>query len=300
MTAITAARAVQPANTFALAGDPTLRQGAKGASVTQLQNLLRNKGFNIAADGDFGPKTTAAVKSFQASRGLAADGVVGPKTWAALRAAPPPAPSAGSPTLKLGAKGAAVTELQNLLRGKGFNVAADGDFGPNTLNAVKNFQASRGLAADGVVGPKTWAALRSGGVTPPPPSGGKVVTAYTNGRPSQITVVPVGNNQYMRADAAQNFKAMQAAAARAGINLTATSGFRTMAQQQELYRKYLNGTGNLAAKPGYSNHQNGISMDIGGIGSYSSKAYNWMKANAANFGFVNDVKGEYWHWTFKR
>jgi len=301
MTAITAARAAQATSTFAIASDPTLRQGSRGASVTQLQNLLRNKGFNVTADGDFGPKTAAAVKSFQSSRGLVADGVVGPKTWAALRAAPPPAPSAGSPTLKQGAKGAAVVELQNLLRSKGHSVAADGDFGPRTAAAVKSFQASRGLVADGVVGPKTWAALRSGGVTPPPPpSGGKVVTAYTNGQPSQITVVPVGNGQYMRADAAQNFKAMQAAAARAGINLTATSGFRTMAQQQELYRKYLNGTGNLAAKPGYSNHQGGISMDIGGIGSYSSKAYNWMKNNASQFGFVNDVRGEYWHWTFKR
>jgi peptidoglycan hydrolase-like protein with peptidoglycan-binding domain len=303
MTAITAARAAQATSTFSIASDPTLRQGSRGAAVTQLQNLLRNKGFNVTADGDFGPKTAAAVKSFQSSRGLVADGVVGPKTWAALRSAPPaPAPSPGAqPTLKQGAKGAAVVELQNLLRGKGYSVSADGDFGPRTAAAVKSFQSSRGLVADGVVGPKTWAALRSGGTTDPgTPAGAKQVTAYHQGRPSQITVVPVGNGQYMRADAAKNFKAMQAAAARAGINLTATSGFRSMAQQQELYRKYLNGTGNLAAKPGYSNHQGGISMDIGGIGSYSSKAYNWMKNNASQFGFVNDVRGEYWHWTFKR
>jgi peptidoglycan hydrolase-like protein with peptidoglycan-binding domain len=302
MTAIAAARSAQAANTFAIASDPTLRQGSRGASVTQLQNLLRNKGFNIAADGDFGPKTTAAVKSFQASRGLAADGVAGPKTWAALRSAPPAAPAAsGQPTLRQGAKGAAVTELQKLLRGKGYSVATDGDFGPKTAAAVKSFQASRGLAADGVVGPKTWAALRSsGGVSNPgTPAGGKQVTAYHNGRPSTITVVPVGNGQYMRADAAKKFLAMQSAARAAGINLTATSGFRSMEQQRALYQKYLNGTGNLAAKPGYSNHQGGISMDIGGIGSYSSKAFNWMKNNASKFGFVNDVRGEYWHWTFR-
>jgi peptidoglycan hydrolase-like protein with peptidoglycan-binding domain len=204
------------------------------------------------------------------------------------------------PTLRQGAKGPAVVQLQNLLRNKGYNIAADGDFGPKTAAAVKQFQASKGLVADGIVGPKTWAALRGGGVTDPgTPAGGKQVTAYTQGRPSTITVVPVGNGQYMRADAARNFKAMQAAASQAGINLTATSGFRTMEQQRVLYQKYLNGTGNLAAKPGYSNHQSGISMDIGGVGGYNTKAFNWLKNNAAKYGFVNDVRGEYWHWTFK-
>jgi peptidoglycan hydrolase-like protein with peptidoglycan-binding domain len=205
------------------------------------------------------------------------------------------------PTLREGSKGAAVTQLQNLLRNKGFNVSADGSFGPRTEAAVKSFQSSRGLAADGVVGPKTWAALRGGAVSNPgTPAGGKQVTAYVQGRPSTITVVPVGNGQYMRADAARNFKAMQEAARKAGVNLSATSGFRSMEQQRVLYQKYLNGTGNLAAKPGYSNHQNGISMDIGGVGGYNTKAYNWLKNNANKYGFVNDVRGEFWHWTFKK
>jgi peptidoglycan hydrolase-like protein with peptidoglycan-binding domain len=193
-----------------------------------------------------------------------------------------------------------VTQLQNLLRGKGFDVAADGDFGPKTLSAVKSFQSSRGLASDGVVGPNTWAALRSGGVSNPgTPEGSKQVTAYIQGQPSTITVSPVGNGQYMRGDAARNFQAMQSAARAAGINLTATSGFRTMEQQQVLYQMYLNGTGNLAAKPGYSNHQGGVSMDIGGIGGYGTSAYNWLKANAGRFGYQNDVGGEPWHWTYK-
>jgi peptidoglycan hydrolase-like protein with peptidoglycan-binding domain len=38
-------------------------------------------------------------------------------------------------------------------------IAADGQFGSGTRNAVQNFQRSRGLDVDGVVGPKTWAAL---------------------------------------------------------------------------------------------------------------------------------------------
>lgn len=129
---------------------------------------------------------------------------------------------------------------------------------------------------------------------------GKTVMGYVNGRASQITLQSVGGGQFMRADAAKNFLAMQKAASAAGVNLSATSGFRSMEQQQSLYQKYKNGTGNLAARPGYSNHQGGVSMDIGGVGSYSTRALGWLKASASKFGFVNDVRGEYWHWTFKR
>jgi peptidoglycan hydrolase-like protein with peptidoglycan-binding domain len=204
-----------------------------------------------------------------------------------------------SPTLRNGSNGASVKRLQNLLRDKGYNIAADGDFGPATEEAVKKFQTAQGLQADGVVGPKTWSALRGTVSEPPSAGGGKKVTAYVQGKPSSITVQPVGSGQYLRPTAAKNFKAMQGAAAKAGFKLSATSGFRTMAQQTVLYQKYLNGKGNKAAKPGYSNHQNGTAMDVGGVGGYGTKAYNWLKATAGNYGFKDDVKGEYWHWTFK-
>lgn len=58
---------------------PTLRRGAKGDFVSQLQTKLK-----IDADGTFGPKTEAAMRAFQRGQGLLADGIVGPKTWAAL------------------------------------------------------------------------------------------------------------------------------------------------------------------------------------------------------------------------
>jgi peptidoglycan hydrolase-like protein with peptidoglycan-binding domain len=52
-----------------------------------------------------------------------------------------------------------VRPLQQLLRARNHPVAVDGNFGPNTESAVKVFQQSKGLAADGIVGPHTWPKL---------------------------------------------------------------------------------------------------------------------------------------------
>jgi len=61
--------------------------------------------------------------------------------------------------LRLGSQGAAVRELQTLLRRAGATVAVDGDFGPATKTAVEAFQAKAGQTQDGLAGPETMAAL---------------------------------------------------------------------------------------------------------------------------------------------
>lgn len=60
------------------------------------------------------------------------------------------------PTIRKGSHGPDVVKLQTLL-----HVTADGDFGPITEAAVKVFQTSHGLVADGVVGDRTWTKLLS-------------------------------------------------------------------------------------------------------------------------------------------
>jgi peptidoglycan hydrolase-like protein with peptidoglycan-binding domain len=73
-----------------------------------------------------------------------------------------PAVSASDPTLRRGATGARVREVQTMLIASGFNPGAvDGRFGPRTRRAVMNFQRAKQLGVDGIVGPRTWAALRS-------------------------------------------------------------------------------------------------------------------------------------------
>jgi peptidoglycan hydrolase-like protein with peptidoglycan-binding domain len=52
-----------------------------------------------------------------------------------------------------------VRSLQQLLRARSHPVAVDGNFGPNTEAAVKAFQQSKGLTADGKVGASTWPRL---------------------------------------------------------------------------------------------------------------------------------------------
>lgn len=63
------------------------------------------------------------------------------------------------PVVAIGEESDRVAVLQHLLRVHGHVVAVDGQFGPGTDAAVRAFQASVGLASDGVVGPKTWPKL---------------------------------------------------------------------------------------------------------------------------------------------
>ncbi|MEZ5787022.1 MAG: peptidoglycan-binding protein [Xanthobacteraceae bacterium] len=137
---------------------PTLSLGSTGADVRRLQILLvMIKSLDYQQiDSDFGPKTQAAVKSFQQGNNLVADGIVGAVTWNALPADP------NTPKLQRGASGTAVTALQKgLLTFGGAGSAmdpgpSDGDFGPKTESAVRAYQTQHGLAADGVVGDRTW------------------------------------------------------------------------------------------------------------------------------------------------
>lgn len=74
------------------------------------------------------------------------------------------------PVLSLGDTGPKVEDVQRALNKHGFTVTVDGDFGPNTEKQVKAFQSSRGLSADGVVGQKTWNALRETAPVQPAPA----------------------------------------------------------------------------------------------------------------------------------
>ncbi|MFF8968439.1 protein kinase [Streptomyces sp. NPDC014995] len=69
-------------------GNGRTRQGDTGKRVSQVQCMLTKRGYAVGdggVDGDFGPGTESAVRSFQNDKGLGVDGIVGRDTWAALR-----------------------------------------------------------------------------------------------------------------------------------------------------------------------------------------------------------------------
>lgn len=76
----------------------------------------------------------------------------------------PPQPTQADyawPIVQSGNTGPDVSAVQHLLTSRGYSTSVDGDFGNGTATNVRNFQSSRGLAADGVVGAATWSALVS-------------------------------------------------------------------------------------------------------------------------------------------
>ena len=132
----------------------------QSARTAALQVALRATGdYAGTVDGVRGPMTAAAVRRFQARRGLAADGIAGPVTRRALGRRG--RPGIGRRVVREGMRGWDVGALQWRLARHGFpSGAMDGGFGPRTDAALRRFQAWAGLGADGVAGPATLAALR--------------------------------------------------------------------------------------------------------------------------------------------
>lgn len=62
----------------------TLQNGSRGAEVKKLQESLVAAGYNVTADGQYGPKTAAAVRKYQQDNGLSVDGMAGEQTLGKL------------------------------------------------------------------------------------------------------------------------------------------------------------------------------------------------------------------------
>lgn len=145
------------------------------------------------------------------------------------------------------------------------------------------------------------------GTDMPPPlvgDGSLYITAigYYKGIAETITLSRITNGIYLYAAAAEAYNRMMANCP-GGAN--PASGYRTMEQQRELYALYKSGKGNLAAEPGYSNHQMGKSVDENDINPSKPLQYNrekdeWLTDNCATYGWKRDGLnfGEPWHMTY--
>lgn len=135
------------------------------------------------------------------------------------------------------------------------------------------------------------------------------VNGYTNGQARVIDLAEIAPGKLLEIEAAIQFKRMQAAARQAGHELIVNSAFRDMETQRRLWAERMNADGTpnavgkqkgVAARPGYSNHQSGIALDIdveeGGI----RPVYWWLVENAHLFGWRRTVRSENWHFDYRR
>ncbi len=118
---------------------------------------------------------------------------------------------------------------------------------------------------------------------------------YDSGTQFDITVVTIDDNPVEK-DTANAYWVMREAAAADGVDIHINSGFRTMEEQEYFYMCYTCcccNSCNLAAEPGYSNHQSGHALDLS---TSNAGVYSWLVAHGAEYGFANTVPSEDWHW----
>lgn len=141
-----------------------IREGAVGAAVEDIQERLASLGYKIDAgelgEKSFGPSTATAVGRFRIDQDIPLGGEVDGATWSALVDA---CYKMGDRTLYLrlpNLHGNDVLELQRCLNILGFSCGKpDGCYGVYTEAAVKQFQESQGMLADGMAFPDTFDAI---------------------------------------------------------------------------------------------------------------------------------------------
>jgi hypothetical protein len=196
---------------------------------------------------------------------------------------------------------ARVREIQTMAQAVGTgdvpSMAPPADAAAFSSALQANMLAGGGAAAGQVPGmattldPALLAQLQQGGQ-------GLGVEAMLAGMTPAGAVAPAGGTSMLTGDLdgldPKLAAALQQAATQLGQKIDVVSGHRSREEQAELYQKYLNGTGNLAAPPGQSNHEHGGAADVyvNGVALASVEGGSEAAA-AAGIGFP--VGGEPWH-----
>jgi D-alanyl-D-alanine carboxypeptidase len=123
------------------------------------------------------------------------------------------------------------------------------------------------------------------------------LAAYGNGKIPKTALAEVGGTGHrLWAPAAEQLTKLIADAKRDGVTIGITDSYRSYDEQVDLARrKGLYSQGGLAAKPGTSEHGWGMATDL----DLNSKAQAWVRKHGDEYGFVENVPREPWHWAFK-
>lgn len=279
-----------------------LRRGDIHPQVGWLQESLNRLGCTLLVDCKFGEKTEQALKKFQKANGLQETGVLNAQTEKLLNAIDQqrsPEITTKNPVLVSPKdSGPLVQRLQSALINQGYDLGeqgADGIFGRRTLEAVQDYQRKSGRLADGYMRLDMAQELHINDLRD---QKSLSLTGFKKGQSYEFKGVKIDGSHILEEHAAESFLKMKSAAHAAGIELLVNSAFRTQEQQIDLYNKYQNGTGNLAARPGYSNHQSGIALDLKVNGAHQAN-YDWLAKHAHDYGFIRTVPTEPWHWEYR-
>lgn len=122
--------------------------------------------------------------------------------------------------------------------------------------------------------------------------------AYDDGRAlGDVEVIRVGGMR-TTVRTGHAFLELQRRAAARGIDVRIESGFRTMSEQEHLWHCYQTGacnSGNLAARPGYSNHQSGTALDL----STSQRSALNRLIEEEGLAWHRTVPSEAWHYEYE-
>lgn len=125
-----------------------------------------------------------------------------------------------------------------------------------------------------------------------------VLAQFGNGRVPANALAPIEQNGHrLYGPAAASWDAIVDAAAADGIDLRITDSYRSYEQQVDLAaRKGLYSQGGLAATPGTSNHGWGLAVDAD---VRDPEVLAWLRRHGPDFGWVEAVPREPWHWEFR-
>ena len=133
-----------------------------------------------------------------------------------------------------------------------------------------------------------------------------------------ISLRYANKDKYLRKEAKDAFEKLSSEAAALGYRIVAVSAYRDYNYQNELFNYYVEEKGleyalDCSAKPGHSEHQTGLAVDVEGENKdydnfEDTKEFRWMKDNAHRFGFIlrypkgkehiTGFKYEPWHYRY--
>ncbi|MGM0502367.1 MAG: D-alanyl-D-alanine carboxypeptidase family protein [Bacillota bacterium] len=215
----------------------------------------------------------------------------------------------------IGNSGFSVKAIQKTLNNLGYSVVEDGIYGSATKAAILEFQSVKNLSQDGTYGPQTKISMEQSlaaadkQITNPEHQltlVNKSNSLPANYTPQQLVVPNVPfpfaefhEKKLMRQDAASALEDLFEQATADGIDLYATSGYRSYERQENIFNSKVNRYGferanQFSAQPGESEHQTGLAMDITSptVNFYltqnfgETKEGQWLRENAPKYGFI--------------